>query len=397
MKKNVIFIVALLLASSLSMRAMTEREALVAIYKALNGPEWEADDAKGWNTNAPIKEWKDVTTDATGEHVEALQLRADDIKGYLPAAIGELKSLKYLKLRYKDREADAAQCIPAEVWTLPELVDIDVYIAGKGTYTLPKEINCPKLNTIKVNKLQGSFDVLLTLPKLVEVCFEDVNGDMPENIGELTKLRRLTWKSGNDPTKRIPASLGKCSMLESLILDNSTFTKAHVGNIEFPAEVWDLTNLKYLFLRNIADKPSTIPADKVAKMTRLENVILCRVSLEGNIPAEFFTTGNMKQFDVYENFVTGSIPKELGNCIKLTTVQLNNNNLTGSIPEELGNCPKLRNLNLSKNPDLGGKVPESFVNCPDLAIFKVDGTQVDSNVSEPLKAHPKFSRWKFNK
>ena len=132
-------------------------------------------------------------------------------------------------------------------------------------------------------------------------------------------------------------------------------------------------------------------------MTRLENVILCRVSLEGNIPAEFFTTGNMKQFDVYENFITGSIPKELGNCIKLTTGQLNNNNLTGSIPEELGNCPKLRNLNLSKNPDLGGKVPESFVNCPDLAIFKVDGTQIDSNVSEPLKAHPKFSRWKFNK
>lgn len=38
---------------TLSMQAMTGREALVAIYKAMNGPEWDADDAKGWNTNAP--------------------------------------------------------------------------------------------------------------------------------------------------------------------------------------------------------------------------------------------------------------------------------------------------------------------------------------------------------
>lgn len=397
MKKTFLLIAAALMMGTLSMQAMTDREALVAIYKALNGPEWDADDAKGWNTDAPIKEWKGVTTDASGEHVQGLRLRMDNMKGYLPAAVGELKSLKSLAVYYKDREGDATQCIPAAVWSLPELVDLDVYIAGKGTYTMPKEIKCPALNTIKVNKVQGPFDVLLSLPKLVNICFEDVKGDIPENIGELTKLRKLTWKSGDDPTKRIPASLGKCTLMENLIIDNNTFTKAHVGNIEFPTEIWDLTNLKYLFLRNIADKPSTIPADKVAKMTRLENVILCRDGLEGEIPAEFFASGNMKQFDVYENFVTGSIPKEMGNCPKLATVQLNGNKLSGSIPEELGNCPKLRTLNLSKNADLSGNVPDTFINCPDLTTLKIDGTQVDPNVSEKLQGHSKFSRWKLIK
>ena len=51
----------------------TDREALIAVYNALDGPNWE--DSENWLTDAPLGEWSGVTTAENGR-VIWLQLGA---------------------------------------------------------------------------------------------------------------------------------------------------------------------------------------------------------------------------------------------------------------------------------------------------------------------------------
>lgn len=394
MKKTLLLIAAVLFMGTVPMQAKGDRDALVAIYKALNGPEW-GEEYKAWNTNAPLKEWKGVgvSSDSNGEHVTSLKLNISALKGYLPAEVAQLKELEALTVYYKDRDADAAKCIPAEVWSMPELVELNIHLVGQGFAKFPSKIDA-RLVTLSINKVEGPFDAVCSLTKLRNLVMEDFKGAVPENIGNLAQLKTLSLKTSEDPVGRVPASIGKLANLQTLTIDYSAFIGGpKPADAEFPVEVWDLAKLKYLFLRGVANKPSTIPADKVAAMTLLENVVLCRVGLEGPIPGEFFKSGKMKKFDIYENNMTGTIPAEIGNCPNLTSVSLNRNNLSGSLPKELGNCTKLTTLWVHNNPNLGGKVPETLINCEKLFMFKVDGTKIDINVPESLKAHPKFAKW----
>ena len=42
----------------------TDREILVTVYNALDGPNWE--DSENWLSDAPLGEWSGVTTDDNG-------------------------------------------------------------------------------------------------------------------------------------------------------------------------------------------------------------------------------------------------------------------------------------------------------------------------------------------
>ncbi len=59
--------------------------------------------------------------------------------------------------------------------------------------------------------------------------------------------------------------------------------------------------------------------------------------LEGGIPAELGSLGNLESLDLGRNRLTGEIPTELGNLGNLELLFLDNNGLTGEIPGELGN------------------------------------------------------------
>ena len=56
----------------------TEREALVALYNATGGPNWEGNN--NWLSDVPISEWEGVTTDDNGR-VTQLNLRWNQLSG----------------------------------------------------------------------------------------------------------------------------------------------------------------------------------------------------------------------------------------------------------------------------------------------------------------------------
>ena len=70
--------------------AETDRKALVALYNAAAGPNWNSNN--NWLTDAPISKWEGVTTDDNGRAVK-LDLRGNQLTGEIPPELGNLASL----------------------------------------------------------------------------------------------------------------------------------------------------------------------------------------------------------------------------------------------------------------------------------------------------------------
>jgi len=90
----------MMLTTSLSLMACgaspeTDREALVALYHATDGPNWLRND--NWLTDAPLDEWDGVTTNDDGR-VIGLDLGANELSGPIPPELGNLDKLAVLDL-----------------------------------------------------------------------------------------------------------------------------------------------------------------------------------------------------------------------------------------------------------------------------------------------------------
>ena len=50
-----------------------DREVLIAVFQATNGPTWQERDRIGWLSDLPLDQWQGVTTDQNGR-VSAVDL-----------------------------------------------------------------------------------------------------------------------------------------------------------------------------------------------------------------------------------------------------------------------------------------------------------------------------------
>ena len=75
-----------------------EREALVALYQATQGPDWAVDPLFfHWRREVPPARWTGVTFNAQGQ-VKGLALAGVGLRGQVPAALGQLTALAALDL-----------------------------------------------------------------------------------------------------------------------------------------------------------------------------------------------------------------------------------------------------------------------------------------------------------
>eukprot|EP00903_Cladosiphon_okamuranus_P009162 g8755.t1 len=73
----------------------TEREALVALYNATDGPNWKENG--NWNTDVDLSQWHGIATDDQGRVVSIL-LENHNLQGPIPEEVGKLTALKKLHL-----------------------------------------------------------------------------------------------------------------------------------------------------------------------------------------------------------------------------------------------------------------------------------------------------------
>ena len=127
-------------------RVETDREALVAFYKATDGENWR--DSTNWLSAAPLGEWRGVTTDDAGRVTE-LNLVKKDLRGEIPAEVGKLANLRKLALAFND---DLTGEIPPELGSLSNPTDL-ILASNHFSGEIPAEVG--KLANLRKLDLGG--------------------------------------------------------------------------------------------------------------------------------------------------------------------------------------------------------------------------------------------------
>ena len=171
----------------------TDREALVALYNATDGENWNQSD--NWLSDAPLGEWKGVLTD--DRRVVVLYLGDNGLSGEIPPELGSLSNLTAL---YLDTNALSGE-IPPELGSLSNLTDLSLYH----------------------NALSGAIPAELgSLSNLAELDLRNnaLSGAIPAELGSLSNLTNLRLLS-NDLSGCVPSSL------------EDQFTYSDLGDLSF--------------------------------------------------------------------------------------------------------------------------------------------------------------------
>ena len=255
-----------------SQNLSSDRQALVALYNATDGANWEHN--HNWLSDEPLRDWYGVT--ASDGRVTTLDLRGNQLTGPIPAELGNLDNLTWLALF--DNQLTGA--IPS--W-LGDLSNLEVLYLNDNQLT----------------------------------------GPIPPELGTLSHLTDLHLYN-NELTGPIPPELGNLASLETLSLSSNQLT----GTI--PAELGNLANLTWLALHN-NKLTGAIPA-KLGAFTNLVVLSLADNQLTGAIPAGLGNLSSLQLLYLHSNKLTGSIPSWLGNLSRLQELYLHDNKLTGTLP-----------------------------------------------------------------
>ena len=374
----------------------TDREALIALYNATDGPNWTNN--TNWLSDAPLDEWQGVRIARTGR-VSFVWLEANGLSGEIPPEVGHLSKLEELNLANNDLSGE----LPPELGRLRNLINLRLH-GNQFSGQLPPELG--DIGTLRGVGLEGSEftgcapDLLhdgaaipLDLPKcdvpnhpeeraaLVAFYHASTPGphleratswlsDQPvgewegvstDSEGHVVSLNtsRLVGPDGGW-AGRLPPELGSLSRLVVLNLEEAQTASGGLTG-EIPRELGNLTNLRILHIGSNGASGG----------------------LSGEIPSELGNLVNLTSLSLSLNQLTGRIPSELGNLVNLTSLSLGFNQLTGEIPSELGNLVNLTRLYLADN-QLSGELPPELGNLSNLASLWVEGNRLTGCVPEDL-------------
>ncbi len=302
------------------------RDALVALYRAADGANWNRND--NWLSDAPLGDWYGVTTDDTGRVVD-LDLSENQLSGVIPAEIGRLTNLARLSLWGNQLQGE----IPPTIGSLDNVTHLSLW----------------------ANQLRGA---------------------IPAELGDMASLEWVALGI-NELTGEIPPELGNLTNLTHV-----DFTLNQLSGA-IPPELGNLTNLVWIgFWSNQLD--GAIPPE-LGNLTSLTRLDLDHNRLSGAIPPELGNLANLGMLYLRENRLSGAIPPELGNLTDLTVLGLEQNQLTGEIPAELGNLVNLRTLLLAGN-QLTGCAPAELEAVPDSDLDELDLPICEAEADPPAEA-----------
>ncbi|MYD36029.1 MAG: PQQ-binding-like beta-propeller repeat protein [Dehalococcoidia bacterium] len=394
-------------ATGLRVCIRQEREALVALYHATDGPNWT--ERTNWLSEAPLSKWHGVTTDANGRvtmlnladnglngtlpgelrglsELQSLILSSNRLGGEIPPDLGSLSSLGVLDLNGNQLDGE----IPPELLGLSALRLLNLANNRLAAEIPPGLSGLSNLTGLFLsgNQLSGCIPLesryqldgdlpRITLPLCIDVSranraalialYHATDGpNWTERTNWLSDTQISEWHgvttdvygrvtglflSGNGLTGEIPPELGSLTDLGGLTLSNNRLSG------EIPAALSGLVSLTGLSLSG-NQLTGEIPPE-LGSLTSLTWLSLGGNRLSGEIPSELGNLTALKYLILFENELTGGIPPELGNLLELEALILYGNDLGGGIPQELGNLAELKYLMLSDNR-LNGEIPSEL-------------------------------------
>uniref|UniRef100_A0A0D9WMQ4 non-specific serine/threonine protein kinase n=1 Tax=Leersia perrieri TaxID=77586 RepID=A0A0D9WMQ4_9ORYZ len=313
-----------------------------------------------------------------------LSLTNNLLAGEIPAGIGLLRRLYFLDLSGNRLTGE----IPATLFcncTALQYIDLaNNSLAGEIPYS--GECRLPNLRYLLLwsNSLSGPIPPALANSFMLEwIDFESnyFSGELPHQVFDrmprlqylylsynnlsshggntdldpffrslrnCTRLQELEL-AGNDLGGELPAFIGELSrVFRQIHLEDNAIT----GSI--PPNISGLVNLTYLNLSNNLLN-GTIPPE-MSRMRRLERLYLSNNLLSGEIPNSIGEMDHLGLVDLSGNLLAGVIPDTFSNLTQLRRLMLHHNHFSGEIPASLGDCINMEILDLSYN-GLQGTIP----------------------------------------
>jgi RHS repeat-associated protein len=333
-----------------------EYNALMAIYSAMNGPNWTNKTNWGQAWPADVNTWYGVDTDAEG-HVISLVLPSNNVRNRIPAQIATLCRLQVLNLAGNISNGFFQTAITSSLPQLTHLILNNNQIRG----AIPSDVN--NLQNLQYLNMDNNF----------------LNGALPSTINDLPNLVQLSIRNNQLPGPM--PDLGNLTQLQYLDLGFNFIS----GSI--PATIGNLTNLT-TFRLNRNQLAGSIPAG-VGSLTNVTDFNLSDNKLTGSIPVGITNLTAMVSFNLTNNLLSGPIPSDIGNCTALLYLYLGRNDLTGSIPSSMGNLSQLAQILLNDNA-LTGSIPSNFGGWTNITSVYLDGNQLSGSVPASLMSGGAF-------
>lgn len=195
-----------------------DKDALMDIYRALNGAQWTS--SEKWGTDAPISEWEGITT----------------YSEIYPYCDEQLKD-RVMMIRIEGNNNKPTKgSLSSSIGQLTELIDLFVYYVDLNESSLPVELfNLSKLETVYMPcvNLGGRISVLienLKQLKRFELGDNKITGHLPAGLFKLNKIESIDL-SDNLFYGALPQNIGECKSLKSLQLEYNYFDGAIPNNI----------------------------------------------------------------------------------------------------------------------------------------------------------------------
>ncbi|CAL4958212.1 unnamed protein product [Urochloa decumbens] len=259
-------------------------------------------------------------------NLEWLEMASTFISGMMPESIGKLRNLALLDLS----DTHLSGLIPSSIGNLTKLTILE---ADGGNLEGPIPASIGNLDSLlaldlSMNRLNSSIPKdMFKLPVIsvyLNLAHNSLSGLLPSEVGKLGNLNQLVL-SGNQLSGEIPDTIGDCTVLQLLWLDNNSFK----GTIP-----QSLKNIKGLNALNLSMN-----------------------NLSGSIPGGIATIHNLQELYLAHNYLSGLIPASLQNLTSLSKLDLSFNNLQGEVPK-LGIFTNFSNFLITGNNELCGGIPQ---------------------------------------
>ncbi|XP_039067506.1 probable LRR receptor-like serine/threonine-protein kinase At3g47570 [Hibiscus syriacus] len=325
--------------------------------------------------------------------LEVLDLAANGLTGILPEALGRLTNLSYFTVATNAISGN----VPVSMFNLSNIRFFSVGGNNNIHGTLPSNlaITMPYIEFFSVaeNQLSGQIPISVSNASNLNVLELDgnrLNGNVP-SLEKLDKLRILTVFTnqlghGREGDLNFLCTLVNDTKLESLDISINNF-----GGV-FPKCISNFSSAVLQLVMEDNKMWGRIP-DGIENLINLESLRVSENHLSGHIP-----------FNIELNTLQGSIPSSLGKCQNLLVMDLSDNNLSGTIPPqvlglssmsialdlssnyltgelplEIENLEKLGELDVSRNR-LSGFLPNNLGSCVGLEKLLLDGNSFEGPI-----------------
>ncbi|KAG5050307.1 hypothetical protein JHK85_011410 [Glycine max] len=214
------------------------------------------------------------------------------------------------------------------------------------------------------------------------------HGQIPLEFGHLSLLNVIELPSNNLRVvhfhhswviSTIPTELGNLHNLSSLQLSENNFSG------EFLTSIFNISSLVFLSVtsNNLSGK---LTQNSGHDLPNIKNLFLASNRFEGagDLPSSVANlSGNLQQFCVANNLLTGTIPQGMKKFQNLISLSYENNSFTGELPSEIGAQHNQQQLVIYSNM-LSGEISYIFGNFTNLYILAVGDNQFSVEFTQVL-------------